>query len=154
MTDNQISVQRQINASTDVVFSVLSNPARHVEIDGSGFVKGDDGSNRIPATVDVCTMNMEGPHMGGEYQTDNHVTGYHKNALLAWKTAPAGTDPPGCQWVWELESQGSEATNVTLTYDWDKVEDPELLKKISFPLVSQSQLQDSLERLDQVVTGG
>ena len=35
-----------------------------------------------------------------------------------------------------------------------RVDDPDLLKKLSFPLVSESQLQDSLDRLDQVVTGG
>lgn len=52
-------------------------------------------------------MNMQGDHMGGEYKTDNHVTGCVKDKLLAWKTAPAGTEPPGWEWLWELESQGA-----------------------------------------------
>ena len=38
-------------------------------------------------------MNMEGDHMGGEYQVDNHVTGFDANHLIAWKTAPRGTEP-------------------------------------------------------------
>ncbi len=43
----------------------------------------------------MFTMNMEGDHMGGEYQTENHVVGYDENKLIAWQTAPAGQEPPG-----------------------------------------------------------
>ena len=153
MTENKITVERTIQASTAEVFDVLSNPQRHVELDGSGFVQSDDRSNRIQAVGDVFTMNMSGDHMGGDYQTENHVTGYSGNQLLAWQTAPAGQEPPGWQWVWELEAEGSQATKVRHTYDWSNVTDAELLQKISFPLVSQSQLEDSLARLDQAATG-
>lgn len=152
--DNKITVERTINASSADLFDVLTNPVRHVELDGSGFVKGDAGADRIQQVGDVFTMDMEGDHMGGEYQTDNHVTGYSPNQLVAWQTAPAGTEPPGWQWVWELQSQGSDSTDVRLTYDWSNVTDEELLKKVSFPLVSQEQLDDSLVRLEQAVTPG
>ena len=151
--DTRMTVERTIQAPTSAVFDVLSNPQRHVELDGSGFVKSDAGSDRIQQVGDVFTMNMTGPHMGGDYQTDNHVTGYSPNQLLAWQTAPAGQEPPGWQWVWELEADGSEATTVRHTYDWTNVTDQELLSKISFPLVSQSQLEDTMTNLDQAVTG-
>ena len=81
------------------------------------------------------------------------VTGYSPNQLLAWQTAPAGQEPPGWQWVWELEAEGSEATRVRHTYDWSSVTDQELLRKISFPLVSQAELETALTNLDQAVTG-
>jgi hypothetical protein len=115
-------------------------------------VLGDEKSDRITATGQVFRMNMSGPHMGGDYQTDNTVTGYDKNHLLAWQTAPADTDPPGWEWVWELKSQGTDSTDVTLTYDWSKVTDQDLLAKISFPLVSKSQLEDSLGNLASAVS--
>ena len=51
-------------------------------------------------------MNMAGDHMGGDYQTDNTVTGYDPNHLLAWQTAPADTDPPGWEWTWQLTAAG------------------------------------------------
>ncbi|PRY56332.1 hypothetical protein BCF74_11949 [Knoellia remsis] len=154
MSDNtKITVSRTIDASADAVFDVLSNPQRHAEIDGSGFVRSDEKSNRIQAVGDVFTMNMTGDHMGGDYQTDNHVTGYSKNALLAWQTAPAGTDPKGWEWVWELEAQGPDQTLATLTYDWSKVTDPELLKKVKFPLVKEEQLEDSLAKLAEAASG-
>ncbi len=98
-------------------------------------------------------MNMAGDHMGGEYQTDNTVSGYQPNALLAWQTAPADTAPPGWEWMWQLDAEGSGSTTVTLTYDWAKVTDKELLKKLSFPLVTESQLEDSLNALAEQVAG-
>ena len=153
MTENRITVQRTINASSADVFEVLSNPERHVQLDGSGFVKSEEKTDRIEQVGDVFTMNMAGDHMGGEYQTENHVVGYDANKLLAWKTAPAGVEPPGWQWIWELESEGSDATLVRLTYDWDQVTDEALLAKVGFPLVQEDQLEDSLVKLDEAVSG-
>ncbi|PZU45027.1 MAG: polyketide cyclase [Arsenicicoccus sp.] len=142
-----ISVTRTIDASAKDVFEVLSLPENHVAIDGSGFVQSVDHGDRITETGQKFTMNMTGDHMGGDYQTDNHVTGYDKDHLLAWQTAPAGTQPPGWEWVWELTPQGPDSTEVRLTYDWAKVTDQALLKKVSFPLVKESQLEDSLNNL-------
>ena len=152
MNDTKITVERVIPASTDAIFDVLSNPERHVALDGSGFIRSTQGAQRIKAVGDVFTMNMDGPHMGGEYQTDNHVTGYADNALLAWQTAPAGTEPPGWEWVWELTAQGPDSTLVRHTYDWSKVTDKALLAKVKFPLVTPDQLDDTLVRLDEAVS--
>lgn len=153
MTDDKITVQRTIDASTSDVFDVLSNPARHAELDGSGFVRSDEKSDRITESGQTFRMNMTGDHMGGDYQTDNVVTGYDPNRLLAWKTAPADQDPPGWEWMWELDAQGSDATDVRLTYDWSNVTDPDLVAKIGFPLVSEQQLDDSLAKLAAAVSG-
>jgi uncharacterized protein YndB with AHSA1/START domain len=154
MTDDKsITVSRTIDASTAEVFDVLTNPERHAELDGSGFVISDEKSDRVTATGQVFRMNMSGDHMGGDYQTDNTVTGYDANHLVAWQTAPADTDPPGWEWVWQLEAQGSDATEVTLTYDWSKVTDQDVLKKISFPLVDQVALERSLDNLAGALSG-
>lgn len=90
---------------------------------------------------------MAGDHMGGEYQTDNQVVGFAENKLLAWKTAPAGTEPPGWEWVYELTPEGSDSTEVSLTYDWSAVTDKDLMKKIHFPLVSSDEMESSLSAL-------
>ncbi len=151
--DTSITVQREIPASAKEIFDVLTLPARHKEIDGSGFVRGEDHGDRITGTGQQFRMNMTGDHMGGDYQTDNHVTGYDPDKLVSWKTAPAGTEPPGWEWVWELKALGPSSTSVSLTYDWSKVEDKELLKKVSFPLVSERQLEDSLGNLAAATSG-
>lgn len=89
--------------------------------------------------------------MGGEYKTDNHVDAYDENRMIGWKTAPAGTEPPGWEWLWELEPVDEDHTRVRLTYDWSKVTDKELLKKVHFPLVSEEELEQSLGRLASAV---
>ncbi len=151
MSDTRVTVSRTIDASTSDVFDVLTNPHRHPELDGSGFVRSLERGDRIEKSGQQFRMNMTGDHMGGEYQTDNVVTGFVPNQLIAWRTAPAGQEPPGWEWLWELQDQGSDATEVTLSYDWSDVTDQELLKKISFPLVSESQLEDSLGKLAEAV---
>lgn len=149
--DGSITVTRSIDAPAKELFQLLTLPSRHKELDGSGFVVSDDHTDRITGVGQVFTMNMQGDHMGGEYQTDNHVSAYDPNHMVGWRTAPAGTEPPGWEWLWELESTSSDSTDVTLTYDWSKVTDPELLKKVSFPLVSEAQLEDSLNALASAV---
>ncbi|UXA16057.1 SRPBCC family protein [Mycobacterium sp. SMC-4] len=145
--DTNVTVERTIDAPADAIFEILSNPHRHQTLDGSGFVRGVDHADRIQKVGEVFTMNMHGSHMGGEYKTDNHVSGYVKDKLLAWKTAPAGTQPPGWEWLWELEPQGPDATLVRHTYDWSGVTDKALLEKVKFPLVTETQLADTLARL-------
>lgn len=152
MTTSQ-TVSRTVNAPAAAIFDLLSNPDRHVEFDGSGFLRSAVKPQRIGAVGDTFRMEMEGPHMGGEYQVDNHVTGFQPNALIAWKTAPAGTEPPGWEWLYELKADGSDTTEVSLTYDWSKVTDQDLLKKISFPLVSEDAMEHSLADLAAAVNG-
>lgn len=150
--EKKIVVTRVIEAPAQAVFNVLTNPAEHVKLDGSGFIRSVDHGDRIQKVGQVFTMNMEGAHMGGEYKIDNHVTGYADDKLVAWQSAPAGTDPLGWEWMYELEAQGPKETLVTLTYDWSKVTDKEVLKKVHFPLVEKDALESSLAKLSEEAT--
>ena len=147
MTETSISATRTIDAPADAIFHFLSNPEHHAALDGSGMVQSDSKSDRITGAGQKFTMNMNWDKMGGDYQTDNHVIGYDENKLLAWKTAPAGEEPPGWEWVWRFEAAGPDSTNVSVTYDWSNVTDKELLKKISFPAVPQEDLESTLANL-------
>lgn len=138
------TVSRTINAPVAQVWDVLSNPELHKEFDSSGRVRSDEKSDRIQATDQVFTMNMEGPD--GAYKTDNHVVGYNEHKLLAWATAPAGQDPLGWQWVWELNSVDDSTTEVSLTYDWSQVSD-EVQKNFNPPLLDEKELEGSLANL-------
>ncbi|CAN5128620.1 SRPBCC family protein [soil metagenome] len=151
--DKKITVTRTIDASTSKVWDVLSNPEHHAQLDGSGLVQSDDHTDRITANGQTFRMNMSGEQMGGDYQTDNHVTGYDEHKLLAWQTASVGATPLGWEWMWELKANGSDSTDVSLTYDWSKVTDAEFLQKVSFPLVPESALEDSLGNLASAVSG-
>lgn len=145
------SVTRTIEAPAKDIFDVLTLPARHHEFDGSEMVRSDEKSQRIQQVGDVFTMNMHAEAMGGDYQTDNHVVAYDENKLVGWKPAPAGEVPGGWQWVYTLQAADQDTTEVTLTYDWEQVTDQKLLDKNLFPMVSESQMEDSLARLSSVV---
>ena len=147
-----ITVERVIDHSAAEIFEFLSNPENHARLDGSGMVRGDYKTDRIQQVGDVFTMDMYAESMGGEYRTDNHVTGFADGKLLAWKTAPAGTEPPGWEWVWELTPQGPDATQVRHTYSWSDV-DKKLREKLPFPVVSEKQLADTLGNLAAAVAG-
>ena len=151
MSETSISVTRTLNSPAGEVFDYLTLPANHVDLDGSGFVRSVAHGDRLQEVGQVFTMNMEGDHMGGESQTDNHVVAYGRNTVIGWATAPAGTEPPGWTWVWELAGDGTDRTEVTLTYDWSKVTDKALLKKINFPLVKESDLEDTLGKLAEAL---
>lgn len=152
MTDASITASRIVDASSDAIFDVLSNPEKHAQIDGSGMVQSDEKTDRITAVGQVFTMNMFWDKLGGDYRTDNHVVGFDENKLLAWKTADSGQKPAGWEWVWELEPQGPDSTNVSVTYDWSSVTDKDVLKKISFPVVEQESLEESLGNLASAVS--
>lgn len=148
-----MTVERVIDHSAAELFEILSNPENHVRLDVTGMVRGDYKSDRIQQVGDVFTMDMYSEPMGGEYRTENHVTGFVPDKLLAWKTAPAGTEPPGWEWIWELEPQGPDATLVRHTYDWSGVTDKKILEKVPFPLVSEKKLADALSNLAAAVAG-
>lgn len=99
-------------------------------------------------------MNMHAEMMGGDYKTENHVTGLDPNKLIAWKPCPEGTsvEDNGWEWVYELQPEGSDSTTVTLTYSWEHA-NPKVTKKISFPLFGEKVLEESLERLASTVAG-
>ena len=65
---------------------------------------------------------------------------------IAWAPSPVGGEPAGWRWIWEL-GDGGEFTSVTHAYDWSRVTDEEVLKRVTFPLVSVEQMATSIERL-------
>lgn len=152
MNQTSITVTRTIDAPAKDVFDVLTLPQRHREFDGSGFVRSAENTERITKVGEQFAMNMSGDHMGGDYQTYNHVSAFEENKRVGWKPTPekGAAETPGWEWLYELTPQGADTTEVSLTYDWSKVEDPQLLPL--FPLVSEARLEESLNLLAAAVT--
>jgi uncharacterized protein YndB with AHSA1/START domain len=118
----QVSVSRRIPAPAGTVFRLLCDPRVHVELDGSGMVRGTTAP-RITGVGDVFTMAMHFPALG-DYEMDNHVVEYELDRRIAWEPAPAGGHPEegsgrrwGHRWRFELAPDGPDTTVVTETYD-------------------------------------
>lgn len=148
-----ITVSRRIDAAPSAVFDILSLPAKHQSIDGSGMLRGSDDTERITKSGQVFSMNMFAEFRGGDYRMYNHVSAFDENRMIGWMPAvePGDTEPGGWEWLWELTpADNGQATEVSLTYDWSKVTDPKLLPL--FPAVKREQLEESLSMLAAAAT--
>lgn len=158
MNDKQthVTVSRTIDAPAKDIFERLTLPACHHKFDGSGTVRAADDTERITAVGEKFVMNMHRENMGGDYRTHNFVTAYDENKMIGWQPAPeqdgeAPDAPLGWEWIYDLNSLGSESTEVSLTYDWSKVTDPQILKQVSFPAIPAEELEESLNQLAAAV---
>jgi hypothetical protein len=116
------SVSRRIEAPAGDIFQILADPRRHVELDGSGMVRGAVGASVITGIGDVFVMAMHFPALG-DYEMENHVVEFERNRRIGWEPAPGrghpgkGEAPWGHRWTFELAPDGSGATVVTEIYD-------------------------------------
>jgi hypothetical protein len=58
--ERRIQVTGKVEAPPAALFAVLSDPARHVEVDGADMLRGlDSGPSPVTGTGDAWVMNME-----------------------------------------------------------------------------------------------
>ncbi len=150
MTDTQLTAARTVHAPASVVFALLADPRRHPELDGSDMVRGDVGAEPVTGVGQVFRMDVH-HRVAGDYRTDNHVTAFEQDALIAWRTAAVDQEPAGWEWRWRTEARDDGATDVSITYDWSDVHDPAVLARVPLPGVPQEALQRSLENLAAAV---
>jgi len=143
-----VSYERVIAAPPDQIFALIADPAAQPRWDGNDNLAVAAVGQRVRAVGDVFVMRLT----RGE-DRENHVVEFEEGRRIAWRPADPGQPPAGHLWRWELEPLGDGRTLVRHTYDWSKVTDKALLDKGLFPLVSSEQLEDTLQRLDQAVTG-
>ncbi len=152
MADNEsVRVSRVIDAPAKDIYEFLTLPRNHVALDGSDMVRGAvSGDQRLSQVGEVFTMDMYAESQGGDYQRENHVSGLVENKIVAWKPANPGEQPGGWEYVYTLEPQGSQATEVTVTYDWSEVTDAKL--KARFPIIAKQDLETSLGHIASAVS--
>ena len=155
MADESLSATAIIGASAEVVFGVLADPAKHVAIDGTGWVREPLDSEPLTAAGQVFRMTMYHPnHPDGIYHTANRVQVFDPPNAIAWETGQ-DTDDGGLSfggWVWryDLTPAGPSETKVTLSYDWSAVPDA-IRRHIGFPPFPAEHLDNSLAHLAELV---
>jgi len=158
MSDQQITAQRMIDAPIEKIFDIVSDPARHPEIDGSGMVKDAPEGARPTKVGDHFGMSMK---WGAPYKMTNEVVVYEPNHKFVWSPSLA-TGPRfmakvigGHRWGYTLETLGDNETLVTEAYDWSRAPAPTraYIHGAGWPKRAEKAMIATLERLDAVATG-
>ena len=91
MADDSVSATTVINAPAEAIFAVLTDPAKHAAIDGTGWVCETVDSKPLTAAGQIFRMSMYHPnHPDGNYQTANRVQVFDPPSTISWET---GYDP-------------------------------------------------------------
>lgn len=154
MAGESLSVTMIINAPAEIIFAVLTDPARHAAIDGTGWVCEPSGGQPLTAAGQVFRMNMYHPgHPDGNYQTANRVQVFDPPRAISWEPGYDGDDGilrfGGWLWRYDLAPAGPAETEVTLTYDWSAAPDP-VRERIGFPPFPPEHLGNSLAHLAEL----
>jgi hypothetical protein len=154
MPDARVSLIRRIAASPAAVFGVITDPRRHVDIDGSGMLVATD-ARPLRSVGDTFDMDMDREPLGdlpmGKYRVRNTVTSIVEDTALEWNVGGVDQPPFGHVYGYELRAAGPEATEVTLYCDWTGVRAGSIRDR--FPIVPVHMLEKSLENLERIVTG-
>ena len=143
------SAERTIPAPPHAIFALLSDPARHPDIDGSGTVRRvrtSEGPLRTGSTFD---MHMR---RGFAYSTRSTVVDLETDRLIAWQTRPLTMPLPlfigGRVWRYEL-SAVEGGTRVVETWDLR----PERNRALVRPLAGDpvADMEATLERIQGLV---
>ena len=102
------SARIDIQASPSVIFSILSTPKRHKDIDGSSTVTANVSGPESLVLGSKFGMKMR---LGITYWIRNKVVEYKQDELIAWRHFGRW------RWRYELVDLGNGSTQVTETFD-------------------------------------
>lgn len=155
MAESRVSLTRRIAASPAAVFAVITDPRRHVEIDGSGMLEATD-AGPLHAVGDTFDMDMDREPLGdlpmGKYKVRNTVTSIVPDVALEWNVGGVDQPPFGHVYGYELRPVDAASTEVTLYCDWTGVRAGSIRDR--FPIVPAHMLERSLDNLERIVTTG
>lgn len=145
-TDKHLTVTAEVAAEAGALFAVLGSPVRHVDIDGSGSLKGAKAPSAITGVGEIFSMSMDFAPTG-RYEVDNHVVAFEQDRHLAWMPSRPGAEPIGVRWDWELTPLPDGGTRITQTCDWSRVTDEHYLATRPLPRVNDRQMRATIDRL-------
>lgn len=150
-TSDVVTVERFIASPPEPIFTLLTDPARHREIDGSGTVQGPRGGATTLVLGSRFGMSMR---MGVPYSMVSTVVEYDENRLLAWQTrgpTAIGRHVGGRIWRYELEPVEG---GTLVRESWDITHESAFTKPMARRAAAQTRtnMAATLDRLAEVIT--
>jgi hypothetical protein len=155
VSTDRYTVTRTIAATSDEIFAVLADPARHQSTEPGDWVRDAVDTAPITCTGQVFAMNMYLTRVGGDYVMYNLVNVFDKGRAIGWmpgKLDSAGNHAPG-GWSWRYDlAPNGDRTDVTLTYDWSAMPEDLRDRLGGMPAFEKDYLAASLATLERSVT--
>jgi uncharacterized protein YndB with AHSA1/START domain len=152
MDGDVVTVEKVIPAPADAIFTLLADPTRHPDIDGSGAVKQAkaDAPQRL-ALGSKFGMSMR---LGIPYSMENTVIEFEDNRRIAWQARPPGfigRFSAGRIWRYELEPVEG---GTRVKESWDLSEDKQrmLLRLGGLPDKTRHNMEKTLERIEELTS--
>ncbi len=145
MAARRATASKRINASPDVIFDLLADPAKHGLFDGSNMVQGSATSSQRLAMGSKFAMSMKLKFF--PYRIGNTVVEFEENRLIAWQHFGKH------RWRYELEPIDEDTTLVTETFDWSTARSPKAIETAGYPKMNLASIEKTLERLADLVEG-
>jgi hypothetical protein len=153
---DRVSATRRIAAPASKLFAIVSNPAGHVEIDGSGMLEATPDARPLTEVGETFDMDMDREPLGdipdmGKYKVRNTVTQIIPDRLFEWGVGSADRPLFGHVYGWQLEAVNDSETEVTNYCDWTNIP-AEMRSRREWPIVPLRMLEQSVENLERIAT--
>jgi Polyketide cyclase / dehydrase and lipid transport len=145
-----VSVSRRIPAKPQDIFAIIADPNRHLEIDGSGMLRGALDAVPVSAVGDVFAMKMHHQEMG-DYEMNNTVVEYQPDRLITWEPARRDIEVEHWHYRWRYELVPEEGDATVVTESFDLSHSPEAARQATQDgTVWVEAITESLERLERL----
>jgi uncharacterized protein YndB with AHSA1/START domain len=151
---NVVSVERVVPAPPEAVFDLLADASRHIELDGSGQLRGVKPG--VPERLSLGAAFGMSMHMGVGYSMHNTVIEFEENRRIAWQATIAGflgRFVGGRIWRYELEpAEGGTRVRES----WDISEDHQriFLRHDKVAGATRDNISRSLARVEELTAPG
>ena len=146
-----VSAERVVAAPPEAIFDLLADPSRHLDLDGSGQLRGvKSGTPERLALGATFGMSM---HLGVGYSMVNTVIEFEENRRIAWQSTLAGRWGHvlgGRIWRYELEPVGG-GTRVRESWDISRDHQRLFLRHRKVAEATRANIDRTLDRLDELV---
>lgn len=154
MRDRRIEVAMTMLASHSEIFTIIADPRRHFEFDGSGMLREAVEGRPLACVGDRFTLRMH--RLGDDYLMINYVVEFEQGRRIFWEPAPGdasrtvGNDPnkvgiaAGYRWGYVLDPIGDHETRVTEIFEPGPIPD-ELMGDGGRWINGQHTIRESME---------
>jgi Polyketide cyclase / dehydrase and lipid transport len=151
-SSERFEVQRQIAASPDAIFALLTDPRGHVAIDSSGMLQSADG-DPVRQVGDRFVVHMDREALNdlpmGKYDVTVIITRLEPDTEIEWMISGTIQPPIMHLYGYRLEPRDG-GTLVTSYYDWSQIDERYRSRGI-FPVIPEATIRATLGILARTV---